>query len=383
MKMAPLLRAFAARTPPIAAYLVHTGQHYDVALNERILADLHMPKPDINLEVGAGTPSAQTADVMRRFEPVVDRISPSCVLVVGDVTSTLACALVAAKKGIPVVHVEAGLRSHDRSMPEELNRILTDQLAEILYTTERSALDNLVREGIGAERVRFVGNVMIDSLREGRSYARPVSETLARSGMAAPGQLNGKDFALVTLHRPSNVDGAAELTSLLDTLLEVSCRLPVVFVLHPRTKANLERFAMLGRFDRSNVIVLPPQGYLEMLGLMSAAKVVLTDSGGMQEETTALGIPCITLRENTERPITVEQGTNTVVGSDGAAAVSVVDRILAGDGKSGRIPELWDGKAALRIADDLGRWLQAQACRSLQQLKRDDQAKDEEHCGQH
>ena len=359
MKMAPLLRAFAARTPALPALLVHTGQHYDVDMNDRIFADLRLPQPDINLEVGAGTQTVQTAEVMRRFEPVVDQYAPSCVLVVGDVSSTLACALVAVKKNVPLVHVEAGLRSYDRTMPEEINRILTDQIADLLYTTERSAQENLAKEGIGAERVRFAGNVMIDSLLAGREFAKPVADTLRRAGLPEPSRLEGKAYALVTLHRPSNVDDAAQLAALLDLLAQVSVRLPVVFVLHPRTRANIERFALADRLKAPGLLLLPPQGYLEMLGLMAGAKVVLTDSGGLQEETTALGIPCVTLRENTERPITVEQGTNTLVGRDGAAALALIDDILANRGKRGRIPEYWDGKAAVRIADDLGRWLQA------------------------
>ncbi len=361
MKMAPLLRAFAARTPALPALLVHTGQHYDVDMNDRIFADLRLPQPDINLEVGAGTQTVQTAEVMRRFEPVVDQYAPSCVLVVGDVSSTLACALVAVKKNVPLVHVEAGLRSYDRAMPEEINRILTDQIADLLYTTERSAQENLAKEGIGAERVRFAGNVMIDSLLAGREFAKPVADTLRRAGLPEPSWLEGKLYALVTLHRPSNVDDAAQLAALLDLLAQVGVRLPVVFVLHPRTRANIERFALADRLKSPGLLLLPPQGYLEMLGLMAGAKVVLTDSGGLQEETTALGIPCVTLRENTERPITVEQGTNTLVGRDAAAALALIDDILANGGKRGRIPEYWDGKAAVRIADDLGRWLQARA----------------------
>lgn len=361
MKMAPLLRAFAARVPTIPALLVHTGQHYDVDMNDRIFADLRLPQPGINLEVGAGTQTVQTAEVMRRFEPVVDQYSPSCVLVVGDVNSTLACALVATKKNIPLVHVEAGLRSYDRGMPEEINRVLTDQIADRLYITERSAYGNLAKEGIGAERVCFAGNVMIDSLLAGRENAKPVSETLERAGLSAPFQLDGKDYALVTLHRPSNVDGIEQLTAMLDTLAQVGRKLPVVFVLHPRTRANIERFGLTGRLKAPGMLLLPPQGYLEMLGLMAGAKLVLTDSGGLQEETTALGVPCVTLRENTERPITVEEGTNTLVGCDGTVALAMVDDILANGGKRGRIPEFWDGQAAVRIAADLGDWLRARA----------------------
>lgn len=357
MKMAPILRAFTAHLPALPTLLVHTGQHYDRDMNDRLFEDLGLPRPDINLEVGSGTHAVQTAEVMRRFEPVVDERRPSAVLVVGDVNSTLACALVAVKKGVPVVHVEAGLRSYDRSMPEEINRVLTDQLADLLYTTERSAADNLGREGIGPERIRFVGNVMIDSLLSNRSQARLPGPVLAAAG-ADPRLLEaGAGYGLVTLHRPSNVDQAETLEPLLGVLREVSERLPLVFALHPRTRANIQRFGLGALVDSRRLILLPPQGYLEMLGLMSGATLVLTDSGGLQEETTALGVPCLTLRENTERPITVDHGTNTLVGRDRAAILAGVDDILNSGGKRGRVPELWDGRAAERIAADLAAWL--------------------------
>ncbi|MBI3366901.1 MAG: UDP-N-acetyl glucosamine 2-epimerase [Burkholderiales bacterium] len=297
MKMAPILRALAAHVPPIPALLLHTGQHYDKVMSDQLFRDLGLPAPDINLEVGYGTHAVQTAEVMRRFEPALDEHKPSCVVVVGDVNSTLACTLVAVKKNVPVVHVEAGLRSGDRRMPEEINRVLTDQVADRLYTTERSAGDNLVRED------------------------------------------------------------AATLRPLLEVLHRISRRLPLVFALHPRTRSNIERFGLQALADSERMVMLPPQGYLEMLGLMAGAALVLTDSGGLQEETTALGVPCLTMRENTERPITVEQGTNTMVGRDTAAIVAGVDEILAGRGKQGRVPELWDGHAAERIAADLYAWL--------------------------
>jgi len=357
MKMAPILRAFAANTPPIPALLVHTGQHYDKDMNDKLFEDLRLPHPDINLEVGSGSHAVQTADVMRRFEPVIDTHKPSCVLVVGDVNSTLACTLVGVKKGIPVVHVEAGLRSYDRKMPEEINRVLTDQVADRLYTTERSAESNLVREGVGAERVRFVGNVMIDSLLHNREFARTPAYTLAAAGFD-PGIIDSPNgYGVVTLHRPSNVDHPETLASLLAVLLEIARQLPLVFALHPRTRANIERFSLGHLVDDPRLILLPPQGYLEMLGLMADARIVLTDSGGLQEETTALGVPCLTLRENTERPITVEQGTNTMVGRDTEAIRRNADAILAGQGKEGRVPELWDGHAAERIAQDLAKWI--------------------------
>ena len=357
MKMAPILRAFAAHQPALPTILVHTGQHYDKDMNDRLFVDLRLPHPDINLEVGSGTHAVQTADVMRRFEPVLDTYKPSCVLVVGDVNSTLACTLVGVKKGVPVVHVEAGLRSYDRGMPEEINRVLTDQIADLLYTTERSALDNLLREGISEERVRFVGNVMIDSLLSNREFAHSPAKTLSEAGVDSVFLDEAHAYAVVTLHRPSNVDQLDTLQALLSVLREVSEKIPLIFALHPRTRANIERFSLRDLVRSERIVLLPPQGYLEMLGLMSDATLVLTDSGGLQEETTALGIPCLTIRENTERPITVEHGTNTMVGSDRLAILGGVDEILAGGGKCGRIPEFWDGKAAERIADDLSKWL--------------------------
>ena len=356
MKMGPLLRAFASRRglPPVV--LVHTGQHYDVAMNERLFADLELPTPDLNLEVGSGTHAMQTAEVMRRFEPVLDDLAPSCVIVVGDVNSTLACSLVASKKRIPVAHVEAGLRSFDRDMPEEINRVLTDQIADRLYTTERSAAEHLQREGIAAERVVFVGNVMIDSLRAHRKRAIDPATTLAREGIAADFLSDGR-YGAVTLHRPSNVDEPHALAESLAILREVAQRLPLVWPVHPRTRGNIERFALAARLAGTRIALLPPQGYLEMLGLLADARLVLTDSGGIQEETTALAVPCLTMRENTERPITVEEGTNTVVARDRLRILACVDDILATGGKRGRIPQLWDGRAASRIAADLDAWL--------------------------
>ena len=356
MKMAPILQAFAAAQPALPTLLVHTGQHYDKDMSDRIFEDLRLPRPDVNLEVGSGSHAVQTAEVMRRFEPVLDEKKASCVLVVGDVNSTLACTLVAVKKGIPVAHVEAGLRSYDRTMPEEINRVLTDQVADLLYTTERSAEANLVREGVSPERVRFVGNVMIDSLLSNRQYARSPEATLAAAGVDTTCVRSGR-YGLVTLHRPSNVDQAETLEQVLTTLRDVTAKLPLIFALHPRTRGNITKFGLEHLIDPQRMVLLPPQGYLEMLGLMNGATVVLTDSGGLQEETTALGVPCLTLRENTERPITVEHGTNTMVGRNRQAILHGVDDILAGGGKRGRVPELWDGHAAERIAADLAQWL--------------------------
>ncbi len=359
MKMAPLLAAFGGNPGLPHAVLVHTGQHYDPALNDRLFADLRLPRPDLNLEVGSASHAVQTAEIMQRFEPVLDRYAPCAVVVVGDVNSTLACSLVAVKKGVPVVHVEAGLRSFDRSMPEEVNRVLTDQIADLLYTTERSAAANLAREGVPAERIELVGNVMIDALRANLPRAVPPAETLRRAGKEdfLP-RSGGSAFGLVTLHRPANVDTSEALRESLALLRAVSEKLPLVCPLHPRTQANVGRFGLEALLAAPRIAVLPPQGYLETLGLMANAAVVLTDSGGIQEETTALGVPCLTMREATERPVTVDEGTNTIVRRDRALALRLVDEILAGGGKRGRTPELWDGAAAQRIAGHLARWLE-------------------------
>ena len=361
MKMAPILRALAHHNPAIPSLLVHTGQHYDQDMSDRLFEALGLPRPDVNLEVGSGSHAVQTAEVMRRFEPLVDQYKPSCVLVVGDVNSTLACTLVAVKKNVPVAHVEAGLRSGDRKMPEEINRVLTDQVADRLYTTERSADANLRAEGIAAQRIVFAGNVMIDSLMSHRAQAPGPAQTLAGLGLDAAVLNHPKGYGVVTLHRPSNVDDAASLTHLLNVLIEVSAQLPLVFAMHPRTRANLERFGLMSLINPQRMVCLPPQGYLEMLGLMAGATLVLTDSGGLQEETTALGVPCLTLRDNTERPITIAQGTNNLVGSSRDLILQSVTEILNGRGKRGRIPEYWDGHAAERIAADLWHWLQTGA----------------------
>ena len=357
MKMAPLIRAFRSDPAAPPTLLVHTGQHYDVEMNDRLFADLKLRAPDVNLDVGSATHAQQTAEIMRRFEPVVDAEQPSCVIVVGDVNSTLACSLVCVKKAIPVVHVEAGLRSFDRTMPEEINRLLTDQICDVLYTTERSAGENLRREGISMERVHFVGNVMIDSLLASLRYAVPPDAVFADNGLNSALLADKRGFGLVTLHRPSNVDQHDSLAEALAILGDVSRELPLVWPLHPRTRANIDRFGLWRAVDPRRTIVLPPQGYLETLGLIKDATLVITDSGGIQEETTALGVPCLTMRDNTERPITVEQGTNVVVGRDRALIVRRTNEILAGGGKRGRVPELWDGRASERIAAHLVPWL--------------------------
>ena len=348
MKIAPIMAAFSETG--IAAQLLHTGQHYDEAMNDSFFLDLGIPRPDHHLEVGSASHAVQTAEVMKRFEPILERVQPQAVLVVGDVNSTIACALVAAKLGVRVIHVEAGLRSYDRSMPEEINRVLTDQISDLLFITERSALANLQREGIDPARVHFVGNVMIDTLH--RNLARAVA-----SGNTLGSKL--AQYAVLTLHRPSNVDDVVTLRGLLDVVAEINRSLPVVMPLHPRTRTNIDKFGLNSMLD--GLHILPPVGYLEMLGLMRDAKLVLTDSGGIQEETTALGVPCLTLRENTERPITLSEGTNTLVGPDPAAIRTAFREVMDNGGKTGRIPEYWDGRAAMRIAHTLKSWLPSQA----------------------
>ncbi len=363
MKMAPLIRALGANPDVPPAVLVHTGQHYDPSMNAKLFEDLQLPAPDLNLEVGSGTHAVQTAEIMKRFEPVVDAQQPSCVVIVGDVNSTLACSLVAAKKNVPVVHVEAGLRSFDRTMPEEINRILTDQISDLLYTTERSAHANLAREGIDDDKIHFVGNLMIDSLLSHKPRAVPVATLLDQAGVRGSAQQEWQRFGVVTLHRPSNVDDLETLRPLLRALHDASGLLPLICPLHPRTRANIDRFGLSELIASPRILVLPPQGYLEMLGLMSGATVVMTDSGGIQEETTALGVPCLTLRENTERPITVEQGTNTLVGRSHEQILGALRDALATGGKRGRVPEYWDGRTGERIAAHLAGWLQRRHAR--------------------
>ena len=350
MKIAPIMMALSEFKPNLDVTLVHTGQHYDVAMNEQYFQALGIPAPDINLEVGSGSHAVQTAEVMCRFEAALEGKNPTAVLVVGDVNSTIACALVATKKGIPVIHVEAGLRSFDRAMPEEINRVLTDQISDMLFTTEPSGRDNLLREGVADKRIHFVGNVMIDTLRHNLARAIPTSKIASDTGR--PDFASGeKNYAVVTMHRPANVDDETTLGSLINTVVTISAQLPVIFPLHPRTKAMIEKFGLGKLLDNSNILLLPPMGYLEMLGLMKDAKVVLTDSGGIQEETTALGVPCITLRSNTERPITVDEGTNTIAGQDPEAILSIFNDVMRGGGKGGRIPQYWDGHASNRITD--------------------------------
>lgn len=342
IKIAPLTEEMS-RHPEIEPILLHTGQHYDDNLSRVFFDELGIPEPDIYLGVGSGSHAEQTARIMLAFELVLLEQQSDLVLVVGDVNSTLACALVAIKLHIPVAHVEAGLRSFDRTMPEEVNRVLTDQIANLLFTTERSANENLLREGVAEEKVHFVGNVMIDTLLRYREKALQ-TPVLERFGVA-PGE-----YVLVTLHRPRNVDDAAKLTAIVEALGQVRERLPMIFPVHPRTH---KRLTDLGLLERTTELLgaglCKPLGYLEFLHLMARAQVVLTDSGGIQEETTILGVPCLTLRPATERPVTVTVGTNRVIGSAPERIVPEIKRILAGDAPQGGVPELWDGRAAGRI----------------------------------
>ncbi|WP_394707570.1 non-hydrolyzing UDP-N-acetylglucosamine 2-epimerase [Sedimenticola selenatireducens] len=358
MKIAPIMRVFGQHENVIAATLLHTGQHYDAAMKKSFFDQLHIPEPDIDLGVGSGSHAVQTAEIMLRFEPVLDQLKPTAVLVLGDVNSTISCALVAVKKGIPVIHVEAGLRSYDRGMPEEINRVLTDQISDLLFTTERSAEANLLREGIASERIYFVGNVMIDTLRYNLDRAAEPGMLFSAAGEAIDQAAFNSGYGLVTLHRPSNVDNPDNLKTLLTRINSISEQLPLVFPVHPRTVQRIKEFGLENLLTSSRILRLPPQGYLQMLGMMKHARLVLTDSGGIQEETTALGVPCITLRENTERPITVTEGTNTVVGIDPEKIQASVDDVLATGGKRGRVPEYWDGEAAERIAQVIIKWAQ-------------------------
>lgn len=355
MKIAPIMAALAEHAPRMRVSLLHTGQHYDAVMNHQYFEALDIPAPSINLEVGSGSHAQQTAEVMRRFEPALDASGARAVLVVGDVNSTLACALVAAKRGLPVIHVEAGLRSFDRAMPEEINRILTDRISDLLFTSERGARDNLLKEGIPEQAIHFVGNVMIDTLRQNLGRAVPFRQTVAPEERARC-DVAENNYAVLTLHRPSNVDEPAALRRLLETLNEASERIPILFTLHPRTRAMIEKFELMPLLKRARIVLLPPLGYLEMLGLMKDARMVLTDSGGIQEETTALGIPCVTLRDSTERPITVEEGTNVLAGTGRIDILRAVDAILSYGGKAGRIPQYWDGAAAVRIAHVVRDW---------------------------
>ena len=334
MKAAPVIRAIQKR-PNILQSLVHTGQHYDVNMSDVFFHQLQIPAPDVNLNVGSGSHAKQTADIMTGLEDVMLERKPDIVLVYGDVNSTVAAALVCAKLQIKVAHVEAGLRSFDRTMPEEINRLVTDQLADILFTPSEDADRNLVREGAREDSIHRVGNVMIDSL----IALLPSATRIPQNGLP-------DRFALVTLHRPSNVDDSGTLKEIVETLIDISADLDIVFPVHPRTRQRLSEFGA----NLSALHILDPLPYLEFIALEKRATVVITDSGGIQEETTCLGVPCLTIRENTERPITVEMGTNILVGHNRISLHREVDKILKGQGKLGKIPPLWDGLAGERIA---------------------------------
>jgi UDP-N-acetylglucosamine 2-epimerase (non-hydrolysing) len=347
MKIAPIMDEMMRRGDEIEPILVHTGQHYDEMMSDAFFADLEIPRPDINLSIGSGSHAEQTARIMLAFEPVVAEKRPDWVVVVGDVNSTMACTIVCSKLGFKVAHVEAGLRSFDRTMPEEINRLVTDALADLLLTPSRDGDANLIREGIPLEKIKFVGNVMIDTLYKYLPKAKQ-SKILDQLG------LEPDNFAVITLHRPSNVDDKETLSGILQALGTISEQVPCIFPIHPRTR---ERIAQLGLKDLvasyKNLKLIDPLGYLNFLQLYSNARLVLTDSGGVQEETTVLGIPCLTLRENTERPITVDQGTNRILGTDRKRIEEEAGTLLSNYRREPRKLEFWDGHAAARIVDSL------------------------------
>ena len=358
VKIAPILRALERAAKPVQSLLVHTEQHYDDAMSAAFFADLGIGRPHYTLGVGSGSHATQTAEVMKRFEPVVREERPDVVIVVGDVNSTLACALTATKLGIKVAHVEAGLRSFDRRMPEEINRVLTDSISDFLFTTEQSANDNLRREGHADDTIFFVGNVMIDSLLACRDLAAR-SAILERLGLGS-GSAH-PEYAVVTLHRPSNVDERRQLESLLGTLALLAQEMPVLLPCHPRTQTRLVEFNLTDYlnpirldetpplFQPGRVAVLNPVGYVDFFRLMLSARLVLTDSGGIQEETTCLGVPCLTLRENTERPVTITSGTNVLTGTDRQRILAAARVALSNGARQPTLPPLWDGHAAERI----------------------------------
>lgn len=353
VKIAPILRALERARGSGDSFevtLVHTGQHYDPSLSDSFFDDLEIRPPDLNLGVGSGSHAEQTACVLSAMEPVLLARRPDLLVVVGDVNSTLACSLAAAKLLIPVAHVEAGLRSGDRTMPEEINRILTDAISDLCFTTSPDANDHLAREGVGPEKIFFVGNVMIDTLLRSRPHARE-PELVRRLGLAA------RSYALMTVHRPANVDRPEDALSFLGVLEAVQDRLRVILPAHPRTRHMMERHGLGERLNRlPHVHFVEPLGYSEFLHLMDRARLVLTDSGGVQEETTVLGIPCLTLRENTERPITIQEGTNRLTGMRPGPVMEAVDLVLRDGWPTGRVPALWDGHAAERMIDVVMRW---------------------------
>jgi UDP-N-acetylglucosamine 2-epimerase (non-hydrolysing) len=346
VKIAPLMAALQ-RHPDIATTLVHTGQHYDAVMSRRFFEDLDIPAPDVDLEVGSGSHAEQTAEVMKRIEPVLQTVKPDVVVVVGDVNSTLAAALTATKLGIAVAHVEAGLRSFDRTMPEEINRIVTDAIADLLFVTEASGRTNLLNEGVPSDRIHLVGNVMIDTLEASRARWE-ASDISRRLGLPPEAP-----YAVLTLHRPTNTDEIGRLDSLLEAMARLAQHVPLVFPVHPRTRQQLERHHRLPGSADGRLMCVDPLGYIDFIALMARARVVLTDSGGVQEETTVLGVPCLTLRENTERPATITDGSNAIVGTHPDGIVAATLTALQRPARSTRRPPLWDGQAAPRIVDIL------------------------------
>ncbi len=347
MKIAPIVREMRRRESKFQPLIVHTRQHYDAAMSDSFFEDLDIPKPDFHLEVGSHSHAVQTAKIMMEFEPVILQEKPDWVLVVGDVNSTIACALVCSKLGVKVAHVEAGLRSGDMAMPEEINRLLTDRISDLLLTPSTDGDENLLKEGVSRDKIHFVGNVMIDSL----FYSLKLSES---SNVREELNLNEKEYAVLTLHRPSNVDEREIFAPILDALTEISEKIPIIFPAHPRTSGKIEEFGFATRIKNSNIKLIKPLGYLDFLRLYSGAKLVLTDSGGLQEETTALSIPCLTLRENTERPITIELGTNELVGTNPEKIKKSAFQVLENSNtQDAKIPPLWDGRTAERICDVL------------------------------
>lgn len=346
MKIAPLMKSLR-NTPGIETLLVHTGQHYDEKMSQLFFDELKIPKPDLNLEVGSGSVSTAMAKILLAFEPVLLKEQPDLVIVVGDVTSTIACTFAAVQMQIPVAHVEAGLRSHDRGMPEEINRILTDSISDFLFVTEQSGLDNLKQEGVPDAKVFLVGNVMIDTLLANKAKSDK-SQILSQLNLQSQG------YALLTLHRPSNVDVKADFLKIFDAVEDIARRMPVIFPVHPRTRNRISQFGIEDRLAAlPHLQMIEPLGYLDFLKLTAEAKVVLTDSGGVQEETTILNVPCITLRENTERPVTITQGTNVLVGTETAKILAATNAVLSRPKSPPRQPEFWDGKAAERIVQIL------------------------------
>jgi UDP-N-acetylglucosamine 2-epimerase (non-hydrolysing) len=348
MKVAAVKAALAGRKN-ISQVLVHTGQHYDANMSQVFFEELALPKPDLNLGVGSGSHAVQTAQIMMRFEEVILSQRPDLVLVYGDVNSTVAATLVCAKMRVPVGHVEAGLRSFDRTMPEEVNRLLTDQIADLLFTPSVDGDQNLLREGVSPGKIHLVGNVMIDTL----ARLLPVA---AERPFYSDMKLELKSFGLITLHRPSNVDDPVVLQSFMEVFMDISQDLPLLFPVHPRTMARIAEFG-LSALGNGQIQLLEPLGYLDFLKLQTNAAVVVTDSGGIQEETTYLGVPCLTVRENTERPVTVEMGTNILVGQDMQRLRKELGGVLNGEGKRGEIPPLWDGRASERIAEAIVKWV--------------------------